>query len=283
MHLFMSTSRKFSQNLGVTPAPNESLSGATTDFEIGTKTATVLVGHGSILAASGTAMFRIADHLRTQGVTPIVEAGFLNFSQPTFADAVAQAQTQGADHIIVQPYFLIEGHYVARELPTLVQTVAASHPGLRFILGGVLGSHPALVQLACERLSAINPEPNADTALLFVAHGTPLADANAPIEQVLNRVAQQAGYGRALIGYLDCNEPSIPAAFAHIAATGVSRIDVLPYFLHLGRHVRTDLPAHFAAARATHPQVDIHIAQHLDYDPLLAQAVAERTLESLIC
>lgn len=248
-----------------------------------TTTATVLVGHGSLLAESGMAMFRIADHLRTQGVTPVVEAGFLNFSQPTFADAVTQAQTQGADQIIVQPYFLIEGHYVACELPTLVRTVAASHPQLRFVLGSVLGAHPALVQLARERLSAINPTPTVDTALLVVAHGTPLADANAPIEQVLKRVAQQAEYGSALVGYLDCNEPSIPHAFARLAATGVRRIDVLPYFLHLGRHVRADLPEHFAAARAAYPQIDIRIAQHLDYDPLLAQAVAERTLESLNC
>jgi sirohydrochlorin ferrochelatase len=247
------------------------------------RSAAILVGHGSLREASGAAMMQVAEQLRAQRVTPIVEAGFLNFSQPTFAQAVAQAHAQGATSIIVQPYFLIQGHYVAKELPALVRTVAADYPGLRFVTGEVLGAHPALVRLAHKRLAAVNPAPDQATGVLFVAHGTPLPAANEPISRVLTQVQRQRGYGPAAIGYLECNKPSIPAAFAQLAAAGVRAIDVLPYFLHLGRHVRGDLPALFEEARVAHFDIRIAISRYLDFDPLLVDVTAERIMENLLC
>lgn len=237
-------------------------------------TATILVGHGSLLADSGKAMMQIADRLRQQQVTALVEAGFLNFSQPAFAEAVDRVAIQGAHMVVVQPYFLIAGYYVVHELTALVHSVAARYPQLSFVVADVFGDHPAMTRLAQKRLAAVDPAPGAHTGLLFTAHGTPIAAANAPIERILAQVQQQMGYGPATVGYLECNEPDIPAAFARLVAAGVQRITVLPYFLHLGRHVRKDLPALFEQARQAHPEVTINIAHHLDYDPLLAKAAA---------
>ncbi|MCB0188299.1 MAG: CbiX/SirB N-terminal domain-containing protein [Caldilineaceae bacterium] len=73
------------------------------------KTAAILVGHGSIHSDSGKSMIRIAARLREQGVTTIVEAGFLNYNEPSLAAAVAKAKGQDATHVVIQPYFLIDG------------------------------------------------------------------------------------------------------------------------------------------------------------------------------
>lgn len=249
------------------------------------KTAAVLVGHGSLHSDSGQAMIQIASLLRAQQVAPVVEAGFLNFSQPTMAEAVEKALGQGVDQIIIQPYFLIEGHYVRNDLRHAVRTLAEQHKSVRFTIADVLGDHTAMVTLACKRLADAEQTRNAavQRGVLFVAHGTPVEEANLPIGRILQRVCQHTGYQQAGIGYLDCNQPDIPAAFAQLAATGITRLTVLPYFLHLGRHVRTDLPALFADARQRHPSVDIQIAHHLDYDPLLAQVAAERILAAMMC
>ncbi len=247
------------------------------------KTAAVLVGHGSLQSESGRAMLQVADLLREQGVVPVVEAGFLNYSQPTLADAVAQAVAQAATRIIVQPYFLIEGHYVRQDLRDAVRTLASTYTNVRFTIAEVLGDHFAMMQLASQRLTAVDPAPQAPTGLLFVAHGTPHVEANAPIKRVLQRVCERNGYRYATVGYLDCNQPTIPDAFDELVATGITRLTVLPYFLHLGRHVRQDLPALFEQARQRHPQVEIRIAHHLDYDPLLVQVTAERILTSMMC
>lgn len=247
------------------------------------KTAAVIVGHGSLHSDSGRAMVQIATLLREEQVAPIVEAGFLNYSEPTLADAVANAIAQGATTVIVQPYFLIEGHYVRNELRQVVRDLAATYKPVRFMVSEVLGEHTAMFKLACKRLAAVDPAPQADTGVLFVANGTPVEEANAPLHRLLQRVQTQIGYRQAGIGYLDCNTPDIPTAFEHLVETGITRLTVLPYFLHLGRHVRTDLPALFAQARERHAQIDIQIAHHLDYDPLLAQAAAERIMSSMMC
>ena len=247
------------------------------------KTAAVLVGHGSLHSDSGRAMLQIAMLLREQQVAPIVEAGFLNYNEPTLADAVAKAIAQGATQIIVQPYFLIEGHYVRNDLRQAVNALAATHTPVRFIIGDVLGDHAAMFTLACKRLTAADPAPQAQTGVLFVAHGTPFAEANAPIHQLLQRVCARGGYEQAGIGYLDCNSPDIPTAFDQLVETGITRLTVLPYFLHLGRHVRTDLPTLFGQARTRHAHIEIRVAHHLDYDPLLAQVAAERIRSSMMC
>jgi sirohydrochlorin cobaltochelatase len=116
--------------------------------------------------------------------------------------------------------------------------------------------------------------------LLFVAHGTPLVAANWPVQQVLTQVQQRMGYGPALIGYLECNQPSIATAFAQLVERGIGQITVLPYFLHQGRHVGKDLPSLFDRLRQSHPQVAVRIAHHLGYDPLLVDVVAERMRET---
>ena len=92
--------------------------------------AIVLIGHGSLHSDSGASMIRLAARLRQRGVAPIAEAGFLNFSRPTIAEAVAKCVQAGATSVTVQPYFLIDGVYVQQDLPGDVAKVAAQFPQL---------------------------------------------------------------------------------------------------------------------------------------------------------
>ena len=253
-----------------------------------TKTAAIIAGHGSILSDAGGAMVRIAEQLREQAIVPIVEAGFLNYNRPTFADALTSALTQGATRILVLPYFLIAGSYVCNDLQKMVENARISYPQISFTVTEVLGLHPLLVELATQRLQTLlaedislaSEQSNRRRALLFVAHGTSLEAANLPIVQVLRQVQSELGYHDAALGFLDCNQPDIPSAFDQLVATGIAQIDVLPYFLHLGRHVRKDLPAHFAAARQRHDGIAIRIARHLDDETLLARICSERISEN---
>jgi sirohydrochlorin ferrochelatase len=246
-------------------------------------TAIILIGHGSLRSASGASMIRIAARLRAEGLAALVEPAFLNYSRPTLADAVAKCAAAGATSLVIQPYFLIEGVYVRNDLPALIRRVAADYPGLSFAVAPVLGDHPALVDLARDRAgAALNDLSGAGpTHLLLMAHGTPLARANAPLGRVAAALADALALDAAAIAYLDCNRPDIPAGFERLVAAGARRIVALPYFLHLGRHVAEDLPGLVAAAQSSHPGVAIALAHHLDYDPRLARAVADRVATRL--
>ncbi len=241
-------------------------------------TAIILIGHGSLRSASGASMIRIAARLRQQGVAATVEPAFLNYSRPTLADAAAKCAAAGATTIIVQPYFLIAGVYVQNDLAALVAHVAAQHPGLGFAVAPVLGDHPALVALAQRRVAAaLDTLPGGGPAhLLLMAHGTPRPQANAALPRIAARLRDALALDGATVAYLDCNRPDIPTGFAELAAAGAGRIVALPFFLHVGRHVAEDLPAHVAAAQAAHPAIAIAAAHHLDYDPCLAAVVADR-------
>lgn len=245
----------------------------------------ILIGHGSVHSDSGKAMVQIAAELREQGLSPVVEAAFLNFSRPSLADAMASCIAQGATHCVIQPYFLIDGQYVSRDLPQLVAAVAADllpssdHPESiadPIAVGAPFGDHDALVKLAQKRLLAVEPTPQPGSALLFVAHGTPLAAANEPVHAVAERVGVALGYRCTRLAFLDCNAPSIPDAIAQLVADGYRRLVILPYFLHFGRHIRTDLPAHFADAQRRYPALQLLVAHHLGYDPLLVAITADR-------
>ncbi|KPV45426.1 hypothetical protein SE17_44090, partial [Kouleothrix aurantiaca] len=80
--------------------------------------------------------------------------------------------------------------------------------------------------------------------------------------------------------YLDLNAPGIGAAIDSMLAYGIQHIIAVPFFLHMGNHVREDLPAQIAAARARHPQATILLAEHLGYDRLLVPVIADRVAEA---
>ena len=236
--------------------------------------AVVLVGHGSLRQASGASMIRLAALLRKQGVVKIATAGFLNFSQPTVADAVARCVRKGATHIIIQPYFLISGYYVKRALPKLIEEARVVHPHLTFSVAGAFEYHPALVQMVLERAATERVEANC--GLLLIAHGSPHAEANTPIYRIAKTIRERSDYAAVQVSFMELNDPGIAEGIQKLADQKVAHIVSTPYFLQLGGHVASDLPKAFQRAQVSHPHIALTLADYLSYDPLLAEVIVER-------
>ena len=244
--------------------------------------AVILVGHGSLRQASGASMIRLAALLRKQEVAPIATAGFLNFSQPTVADAVERCARKGATHVVIQPYFLISGFYVKRILPQLVAEAQAAHPALTFSVAEAFEYHPALVQMVLERASAARTEDHC--ALLLIAHGSPHEEANAPIYEVAETVRKRSDYATVRLSFMEINEPSIAEGVQMLlseAGKSIEQIVAVPYFLQLGGHVAFDLPEAIETARGVYPNIKFNLADYLSYDSLLAEVVAQRVSSHL--
>src|SRR5262249_1469155 len=118
--------------------------------------AVVLVGHGSLRAGAGDAMIRLAERAQAVGVAPIVAAGFLNYSRPTFSEALAVCQAEGAAEIVVQPYFLVPGKFVREDLVQLLEAALRAHPTIVLRLARPFGDHPALAELLLQRALEID-------------------------------------------------------------------------------------------------------------------------------
>lgn len=216
-------------------------------------------------------MIRLAALLRKEDTFPVATAGFLNFSQPTFIDAVARCVRKGATEIYVQPYFLISGYYVRVGLPKLIAEAKAAFPEVTFHLAEAFDDHPALVALTRKR--ALEADPNAD-ALLLMAHGSPHEAANAPILRVAEALKTQ--YRLVQLGFMEINTPTIAEAAATLVSSGAKRIVATPYFLQLGGHVTEDLPEAVAEAQARHPDTHVTLSDYLSYDPLLLTTIRDR-------
>ncbi|KPL90341.1 sirohydrochlorin chelatase [Herpetosiphon geysericola] len=240
----------------------------------------LIIGHGSLLPASGATMLRLAARLRERGVAALAEAGFLNYSQPDLAQATARLVEQGATEISVLPYFLIDGYFVQVTLRQQVEQIASYYPHVAFNLAPAFGEHPALAQLVQKRADQAWPALEyAQAGLLILVHGSPRPASNAPIQAVAERVLQATPWAAVQVCFMDLNEPSIPAALDELIAQGLEQIVAVPYFIQFGSHVREDLPEIIQAGRERHVHVQIVLAQHLDYDELLIDVLTDRAAE----
>lgn len=101
--------------------------------------ALILFSHGSLLCGAGEAVEAHAARLRERGEFGFVGVGFLNYSEPTFAETAARAVAAGATRIIVLPYFLIPGYFVSKSLPEALAPIQTQFPNIKFDVADALG------------------------------------------------------------------------------------------------------------------------------------------------
>lgn len=106
--------------------------------------AILVFSHGSVLCGAERNLLEMADRMRARGDAPIVEVGFLNYTEPSFATAVQRCVEQGATRIRIAPYFLIAGKFVVQDLPRVIAEAREAHPSIAFEVADVIGFHPAL-------------------------------------------------------------------------------------------------------------------------------------------
>ena len=106
--------------------------------------ALILFSHGSLLCGAGEALDRHAARLRETGRWPIVEVGYLNYSEPAFPAAVAKCAAAGATRIVIVPFFLVPGYFVTTALTEQLNLVQPDYPNLTFAAAEAIGYHPHL-------------------------------------------------------------------------------------------------------------------------------------------
>ena len=103
-------------------------------------------------------MLRTAGEAAQRCQIPLWETAFLELAQPDLATAVQSLSAQGADHIIVTPYFLTMGIHLQRDLPLILGEISQAHPGIDLVCAPPLDGHPALIDILAERTrQAIDP------------------------------------------------------------------------------------------------------------------------------
>lgn len=119
------------------------------------------------------------------------------------------------------------------------------------------------------------------TAVLIMAHGSRIANANDAAREVAKMVQEMTGHEIVEVSFRELHEPNIQEGIDNCVARGAKRILLIPYFLFMGAHVQHDLPQEIEAAQKRHPGLEMVMGPHLGVHRKLAEIVAERISEGL--
>jgi sirohydrochlorin ferrochelatase len=114
-------------------------------------TAIVIFAHGSSIESANDSVRRIADGIRREAGFEMVEAAFLEQGRPDLPGAVKAAVAQGAERVVVVPYFLTLGIHLQRDLPNIVSGLERIHKGVEIRVAPPLDGHPALSEILKQR------------------------------------------------------------------------------------------------------------------------------------
>ena len=119
------------------------------------------------------------------------------------------------------------------------------------------------------------------TAILLMAHGSRIAEANDAAREIAKMVKEISGYEIVEVSFRELHLPNIQQGIDACVAHGVQRILLIPYFLFIGAHVQHDLPEELEEAMQRHPGVEMVMGPHLGVHRKLAEVVVERIAEGL--
>lgn len=119
-------------------------------------------------------------------------------------------------------------------------------------------------------------------AVLLLGHGSKAKEANLALYRVAEDLRATRAYALVECAFLEINQPDIPAGLELCKAAGADWIIVMPYFLHLGRHVQEDLPRLIGQWQSCNPELKIQLSECLGYSSLLVKLVQERIRQAAL-
>lgn len=115
------------------------------------RSALLLIAHGSRQEEANADLHDLVAELRRGGTFAVVEASFLELAEPDIDEAAARCVGQGAERVVLLPYFLSAGVHVRRDLAAARDRLAGRYPRVCFRLAEPLGPHPLLLEIVAQR------------------------------------------------------------------------------------------------------------------------------------
>jgi len=120
------------------------------------RTAVLLIAHGSRQPSANDDLLGLAGRLAALGTYPIVEACFLELTEPDIPAGGERCVARGATRVLLVPYFLSAGVHLRRDLTAARDELSRRHPDVEFRLGAPLGPHSLLDQLVEMRIRELD-------------------------------------------------------------------------------------------------------------------------------
>ena len=214
-----------------------------------------------------------------------VEHGYLEFANPVIAHGLDRLRERGCTKILAVPGMLFAAGHAKNDIPSVLNTYAAEHPGTQIVYGRELGVDLQMIRAAAERIeealaSLERDVPREETLLMVVGRGASDPDANSNVSKVMRMLWEGMGFGWGEVCYSGVTFPLVKPGIEHAARLGYRRIVVFPYFLFTGVLVKRII-AHANEVAERHPEIEIVHAPYLGTHPLVLRTFEDRVHECL--
>jgi sirohydrochlorin cobaltochelatase len=249
-------------------------------------TGVMLCGHGSRNRRAVDEFAALTETLRDRLPGVPLDYGYLEFANPVLHAGLDRLVGQGVRHILAVPGMLFAAGHAKNDIPAVLKTYEAAHPGIRITYGRELGVDLKMLRAAGDRIEEglrASPRqiPRAETLLLVVGRGASDPDANSNVAKIMRMLWEGMGFGWGEIAYSGVTFPLVAPALDHAARLGYRRIVVFPYFLFTGVLVNRIYDA-ADEAQAKYPNIEILHAPYLDDHPLVLGTFIDRIREMLV-
>ncbi len=118
--------------------------------------ALLIVAHGSRRQLSNEAVAQITAQVAEQAGDAFrrVDCAFLELAEPSIESGIDNSVADGAEEVIVMPYFLSPGRHVAEDVPEIVAKKQREYPDVSIRLGTYLGAAPSMAGLILDTVNA---------------------------------------------------------------------------------------------------------------------------------
>lgn len=115
----------------------------------------------------------------------------------------------------------------------------------------------------------------ASDAIILFAHGARDPAWAKPVEAVAARLRECFPTRHVSVAFLEFLSPTLPEAVAQLVNAPIKCVDILPFFIAQGGHLRKELPEMLDALRACHPDLQFNLLPPLGALPEVQAAMAE--------
>ncbi|MFA5182782.1 MAG: CbiX/SirB N-terminal domain-containing protein [Syntrophales bacterium] len=117
-------------------------------------------------------------------------------------------------------------------------------------------------------------------AVILMGHGSRVPGAGEGMEKVAQWLKKKRPGTMIETCYMSELGPHFPEILEKCLRAGADKVIVMPYFLHLGIHLREDIPAMMEMEAKKYPGLTLILGRHLGFDESLADLVGKRLDES---
>lgn len=211
---------------------------------------------------------------------------FLELTEPTIEEGVAQCVSQGYTDITALPILLFAARHNKFDVTNELDRSRLPYRELNISYGRHFGITPKIIELWRDRLLQLdqlehNPQniSREDTVLLFVGRGSSDPDANGDVCKLARIIWEGSGYKTVETCFIGITHPRLEEGFKQAYMYQPKRIIVLPYFLFTGTLMEKIFNI-TALQEEQHPNIDFACLSEMGIAPQLLQVFREREIEA---